>query len=211
MLMRFEVSFDGHPDLPMIADCRLSAVHNPLILKVILLLICLAGCASKPVPGAAPLKFEISGKFGIRDGDEGYSARFNWQQSHDGYAIEVWGPLGQGRTRLEGDEAMMQVLRGREVVAQGEPEMVMAASLGWSVPIHVLPAWIGGEPAADIHFAEVVYDAEGRYAEFVQAGWQVSLTRYQQPTAEGALSRPARIVAEKGARKVTVIVRDFAQ
>ena len=195
----------------MIADCRLSAVHNPLILKVILLLICLAGCASKPVPGVLPLKFEISGKFGIRDGDEGYSARFNWQQSHDGYAIEVWGPLGQGRTRLEGDESMMQVLRGREVVARGEPEVVMVANLGWSVPIHVLPAWIAGEPASDIHFAEVAYDAEGRYTEFVQAGWQVSLSRYQQQAANGAIWRPARVEAEKGARKVTVIVRNFVQ
>lgn len=195
----------------MIADCRLSAVHNPLILKVILLLICLAGCAGKPVPGVVPLKFEISGKFGIRDGDEGYSARFNWQQSHDGYAIEVWGPLGQGRTRLEGNEAVMRVLRGREVIAQGEPETVMLASLGWSVPIHVLPAWIGGEPAADVHFTEVVYDAEGRYAEFVQAGWQVSLSRYQQPAVDRAIWRPARVVAAKGARKVTVIVRDFVQ
>ena len=188
----------------MIADCRLGAVHNPLILKVILLLICLAGCAGKTAPGAAHLTFEISGKFGIRDGSEGYSARFNWQQSQHGYVIEVWGPLGQGRTRLEGDEALMRVLRGDQLIAQGEPEMVMAANLGWSVPINVLPSWIGGTPHAQLRFSEVVFDADGRYVEFVQAGWQVSLSRYQT-------TRPARIVARKGTRKVTVIVRNFVQ
>ena len=175
------------------------------------MLVCVSGCVTKPVPGIAPGDFAISGKFGIRNGQEGYSARFNWRQGSAGYDIEVWGPLGQGRTRLFGDEQSMQVQRGAEVLAQGEPQSVMMANLGWSVPLHVLPAWIRGEPLAELSHDGAVYDAEGHYVQFSQAGWQVSLSRYEQRSGTGAPVTPARIVAQNGVRKVTVIVREFLQ
>jgi hypothetical protein len=59
---------------------------------------------------------------------------------------------------------------------------------------------------------DAVLDDAGRYTAFAQAGWQVSLERYtaRQSGAEQLLT-PARIVALSGARKVTVVVRDYTQ
>ena len=192
----------------MIADCQREAAHKPLILKAILLLVCATGCASKPVSVSAPVDFAISGKFGVSDGSDGYSARFNWQQRSDTYDIEVWGPLGQGRTFLRGDGRLMHVQRGAGVVAQGVPESVMYENLGWSLPLHVLPAWMRGEPQGDIEFADAIYDNEGRFTQFAQVGWLVSLSKYKTRTG---VETPARIVATNGPRKVTVVVHEFLQ
>ena len=196
----------------MIADWPLNRTVNraakPLILKAIFALLLLGGCVAKPVPLNPGVDFRVSGKFGIRDGREGYSARFSWQQSMDAYDIEVWGPLGQGRTQLRGDSLSMAVFQGGEVLTRGAPEDVMAASLGWSVPVAVLPAWIRGMPHRQVAHAAAVRDDQGRYTEFVQADWRVELSRYER-SVDGAT--PGRIVAENGARRVTVLVRDYTE
>ena len=196
----------------MIADCRHETAHKSLILKTILLLVCVAGCASRPVPISGPVDFAISGKFGVSDGSDGYSARFNWQQRSDVYDIEVWGPLGQGRTFLRGDGRMMQVQRGTDILAQGLPERVMYENLGWSLPLHVLPAWMRGEPQVELDVADILYDSEGRYTQFAQVGWLVNLSKYGLRTgAHTGAETPARIVATNGSRKVTVVVHEFLQ
>ncbi len=192
----------------MIADWRLGGVLKSLILKAIVAVLLASGCASKPLPLNPGVDFRVAGKFGIRDGENGYSARFAWQQSLDTYDIEVWGPLGQGRTQLRGDSLSMAVLQGGELLAQGSPEEVMYASLGWSVPVAVLPAWIRGAPHRQLSYADAVQDPQGRYTEFVQLNWQVTLSAYER-SADG--STPGRIVAENGPRRVTVVVRDYVE
>ena len=191
----------------MIPDWRLDGVLKSLILKAILALLVVAGCAARPLPLNPGVDFHVAGKFGIRDGDAGYSARFAWQQSLDSYDIEVWGPLGQGRTQLRGDSLSMTVLQGGELLTRGSPEEVMRASLGWSVPVAVLPAWIRGVPHRQLSHDAAEQDAQGRYTGFVQAGWQVALSAYER-SEDGAT--PGRIVAESGTRRVTVVVRDYA-
>ena len=196
----------------MIADWCLKAVVKSLILKGISILLMVSGCAVQPLPVDSDLAFVADGKFGIKDDEIGYSARFSWRQYRYGYDIEVWGPLGQGRTLLRGDTQQMQVRRGDEVLAQGAPEEVMRANLGWTVSVAVLPAWIQGFPATQLPYAAAVLDDEGRYTAFDQAGWQVSLQRYAERGAGAAqVITPARIVALNGARRVTVVVRDYTQ
>ena len=162
----------------MIADWCLKAVDKSLILNGISILLLASGCAVQPLPVDSDLMFVAVGKFGIKDEETGYSARYSWRHYRHGYDIEVWGPLGQGRTLLRGDTQLMQVRRGDEILAQGAPEEVMLANLGWTVPIAVLPAWIQGFPATQLPHAAAVLDDEGRYLAFDQAGWQVSLQRY---------------------------------
>lgn len=196
----------------MIADWCWKAVVKSLILKGISILLLAGGCALQPIPMESDLAFAAQGKFGIKDDETGYSARFNWRHYRRGYEIEVWGPLGQGRTQLRGNAALMQVRRGDKILTQGAPEQVMLANLGWTVPIAVLPAWIQGFPATQLPYAAAVLDDQGRYTAFDQAGWQVTLQRYKaRSTAPLGLSTPTRIVALNGMRKVTVVVREYAQ
>ena len=194
----------------MIADCGgNNLVAKSLILNSILSLLLLAGCVAKPPVAGFDLQFQIVGKIGVKQGPEGYSANFDWrQQTRNRYTIEVWGPLGQGRTQLEGDLASMQVRRGGQLLALGRPEEVMQAHLGWSIPLDVLPAWIRGRPATQWAVDDVRYDDEGEYALFSQANWSVALSRF---ALRDNLRTPSRVVATQDEKKITVIVRDYRQ
>ena len=144
----------------------------------------------------------------MRDAERGTSMRFAWEQASERYQVDVWGPLGQGRTRLTGDPEWMRIARGDEVLAEGPPSAIMATQLGWQVPVAYLPVWIRGAPLPNEAVADAQLDGEGRYVGFTQAGWQVALSGYQ--AAANPVS-PARIVAVNGARKVTVVVREFVE
>lgn len=192
----------------MIADCYANTSVKLLILKGILTLLFVAGCAVRQPTAAPDVEFAAKGKLGIKMGGEGYSANFSWQQFARGYSIEVWGPLGQGRTRLWGDTVHMQVIRGGELLAAGPPEVVMQAHLGWSAPIHVLPDWIRGQPDPSLAVAAAVRENGGRLTQFEQAGWLVNFDRF---ASIDPAARPGRIVARNDDRKITVLVRQFAQ
>ena len=69
----------------------------------------LEGCASRPLPVLSDINFDLSGKIGVRWQADRFSARFRWLQAGDTYQIELWGPLGQGRTVLEGDSRYMRI------------------------------------------------------------------------------------------------------
>jgi len=194
----------------MIADCgQNNLVAKSLILNSILLTLLLAGCVATPLVPADDLNFQILGKIGIKQDGEGFSANFDWRQhSQARYEIDVWGPLGQARTQLKGDQGVMQVSRGDQVLALGQPGEVMLAHLGWSMPLDVLPAWIRGEPAAQYDFDDRRFDDQGRVVEFTQAGWAVSLGRFSQ---RDNISTPGRIKASQADRTITVIVREYLQ
>lgn len=194
----------------MIADCgRNNLVAKSLILNSILSLLLLAGCVAKPPATDLDLQFQIVGKIGVKQGQKGYSANFDWrQQTRNRYVIEVWGPLGQGRTQLEGDLVSMQVSRGGQLLALGPPEEVMQAHLGWSIPLDVLPSWIRGRPAVQWAVNDVRYDDDGEYALFSQASWSVALSRFAQ---RESLRTPSRVIASQNDKKITVIVRDYLQ
>ena len=144
----------------------------------------------------------------MRDAERGTSLRFVWEQAATRYRVEVWGPLGQGRTQLLGDPGNMRITRGVELLAEGDPKAIMQAQLGWQVPMGFLPAWIRGEPFASEPFVDGQRDGANRFARFQQAGWAVELNDYEKRASNDAT--PTRIVATRGPRKITVVVREFA-
>jgi len=169
-----------------------------------------SGCAVQPITPSPELQFAVVGKFGIRDGEQGYAARFEWRHYADEYRIQVWGPLGQGRTQLHGSAHTMQVSRGEKVLAQGTPDQMMYDYLGWSVPVEVLPAWFAGRPQSALTYYGAVHDGSGQFTRFHQAGWQVDLSGYTTRShSRDSVVTPAKIVARNGSRRVTVAIRDY--
>ena len=167
-----------------------------------------AGCAQLPVE-TGPADFLIEGKVGVVEGElEGekrsYSARFTWRQTADRYDILLWGPLGQGGTRLRGNAGHVEISgRDGDPTLAGDPHLVMRQRLGWSLPLGVLPWWLSGSPAPEGLVTAAEHDAEGRLTAFSQLGWRVGYDRFD---ASGALSRPLRITAERSGYRVRVAI-----
>lgn len=185
--------------MPIIADQPCQSGLKYLIYIGIFMASCLmSGCQSvAPATGLADeVDFVAEGKLAVRDGAESHSGNFRWQQSGDGYRVEVWGPLGQGRTQFSGNAQDMRVLQGQKLLARGRPEDIMAAHVGWSIPVDLLPGWLRGDGVRD-DLADIEVD-----------GWWVSFSAFQ---GEGDRRSPRRIRATRGDRRIVVSIRQLIQ
>ena len=165
----------------------------------------LVGCASvEQVTPLASGEFELRGKVSVAQGGERYSARFVWQQQRQGFAIELWGPLGQGRVRLEGDPQRLAVVdAGGEVVSEGPPAAVMREHVGWTLPLEAFGHWARGAPTPDLPLGAERYDAQGRLIGFEQLGWAIACGRH---TEVGSRWLPARVTAERPGYRVLMVL-----
>ena len=170
-----------------------------------------SACAVLPPLGEdLAADFRLRGKIGVRDPSPtggSFSASFDWIQAGDAFAIELWGPLGQGRTRLTGDAKTLTVTGPHGATAVGEsPEALMQEHLGWSAPVDVLQYWVRGRLAPGQRAAALDRDADGRLTGFKQLGWAVELSRWQE-SAAGPL--PGRIRATRHGRRITVVCKEW--
>ncbi len=166
------------------------------------------GCAfQRPVDGG-DIDYRLRGKIGVHYDDESFSASFDWRQTGERYEIDFWGPLGQGRSRLAGDDRELTVTDARgEVVHGASAEVLMHAVLGWSAPVAALRRWVRGsyDPARPV--VGVEHDENGDLAQFEQFGWTVALSRWRQ-TPLGP--RPGKIVAARSGHRVTVVCKEWS-
>lgn len=172
------------------------------------------GCATLPAEGPAEGGFDLRGKLGVVQADESFSARFLWRQQAAAFRIDLWGPLGQGRVQLAGDEHTLE-LRDSDgsVISSGAPEAVMNRHLGWSLPLAVLPHWVRGRPAPNTSVTGRVQDEAGRLTAFRQLGWHVELDRYQRLSDAAADDEPAylphRVTARRGEYRVRLAISEW--
>lgn len=175
------------------------------------LLVALVSCGAcvplQPrLDGLTDFDFRVRGRIGGRSGDEGFSASFDWRQAGDRFAIELWGVLGQGRTRLLGDGRAVRVVDARGQVQEAATvDALMLRALGWRAPVGALRHWVRGR-LADAPADAVERDAHGRLIRFAQLGWTVELRGWRHTAAGEA---PAKIVAKSGGRRVTVACKEW--
>lgn len=166
-------------------------------------------------PPTAPLvgegAFEVRGKLGVTESGESFSARFLWRQEGSDFNIDLWGPFGQGRVQLVGNDTEVTLLDADgAVITTGEHEAVMRRNLGWSLPLAVLPAWVQGHPDAQYPAREESRDASGHLIAFRQLDWQVELARFQAAGSEAdERELPHRVTAWRGPYRVRLAISDW--
>ena len=183
-------------------------------LVVALCVLSLAGCASAPTAPQAPessfeLKWRehreqvsgihqwhLSGRIGIRTDDTGGSANPRWKRGEGQDQIDLFGPLGGGRIRLDIDSAgaRLRDSQGQDFYADSASEVMFKAT-GWVVPLEVLGDWIRGIPAAGPHESEI--DEAGKLISLNQNGWTISFNEYAQHQ-QALLPRKIRLSASEG-------------
>lgn len=173
----------------------------------------MAACAAfgpKPVVIAPETAgFAVSGKLGVRTASDGFSSSFLWRHTADDFEIELWGPFGQGRTRLEGrGEALTVYTPEGDVHQESDSAEAMQRWFGFHVPIDVLASWIQGRPAAGPDIERQRADGAGDLVALEQAGWVLSFSRYLD--AEGGRRLPGKIVATRHDVRVTLIPAEWS-
>ena len=182
-------------------------------LVVALCVLLLAGCASAPTAPTAPessfeLKWRehreqvsgihqwnLAGRIGIRTDDTGGSANLRWKRGEGHDQIDLFGPLGGGRIRLDIDSAgaRLRDSQGQNFFADSASEVMFKAT-GWYVPLEVLGEWIRGIPAPGAHEREI--DQAGKLISLNQNGWTISFNEYA-PYQQALLPRKIRLSASE--------------
>ena len=192
---------------PLFTSIAKAAVLLPLVL--------LAACASRPPAGpagpadAAALMalehWQVSGKVGLRQNGTGNSARLDWQQSGAAYTISLNGPLGLGAIRIEGDADGVTVTNKEGTHQAASPEALIERLSGWQIPVSELVYWVRGLPAPELPVLATEM-AHGRLQRLSQAGWQIEYREYQW--ADGLLL-PAKIVLERPQTRLTLLLKHW--
>ena len=164
----------------MIADRRINALMPcGKYVTYLLALLLLGGCTLFAPQPQKDVSWRIEGKIGVKIDKKGSSARFWWQQRANTIEIEVWGPLGQGRTRFTGMAEDLMVTQGDKILAQGPAAQVMQHYLGWYLPVHVMSDWVFGQPSADFGVSGTKINNQGQITAFRQLGWQVECSDFR--------------------------------
>ena len=193
-----------------------AAKYLALLLRRGLLIfpVVLSGCVSVPVSNEdRQVDFTVQGKLLVFHEQDKTALRFLWRQTEDAYQIDVWGSFGQGRVQLRGDAREMLVLRGREVIAVGEPRQVMRSQLGWDLPVAAIPNWLFGRPLPQhpiTRGSDALVDGQ---TQFVQLGWSVlaQVRSDNMAVAEATSRTPEQLNLRRGGIQATLLVSKFTR
>ena len=162
------------------------------------------GPAASPTEGSAAA---ASGKRPVK----GFSASFRWQQRGEEYDLELWGALGQGRTRITGTADSIKIVDGTgRVVKSRRPQRLLARHLGWSLPLAVLPYWLQGKAAPAPPARLMRFQPNSDLDTLEQLDWALEFARYSAVTGLTRQSRlPGRIKASNAELKLTIVAREW--
>ncbi len=142
------------------------------------------------------------------DARQSGSARLSWQQREERYQLAMDGPLGVGGMRIEGDDAQVQVeSRGEHHVYTAAPEAVLAAALGYELPVRALRYWVLGLSAPQGGPAVWGVVPGVAVPTLRQAGWTVRYEAREARVAEVPL--PTRLTLDRGDLSLRLLVEHW--
>lgn len=167
------------------------------LLLISSLLVILSACTSLPSlpvtteslePNAQLWHWQAQGRIAFASNKTNQSANLDWQQKGYNYQIQIFGPLGQGSARIEGQPFKVKLTTsdGKEIEA-AFPEQLLNENSEWELPLSNMIYWIRGLPAPGN------YQTLNKQT-FIQNGWRVEWRRFTQ-VDEHLL--PSLLIAEK--------------
>ena len=188
--------------------------------RLALVLLLLAGCATQPPPSEynadawqqhrrliAPLDhWRAIAKLGIRSPKKNASARLDWIQRGGDYRIALSGPLGFGSALIEGNAEVAQMQHDGKTLLRS-PDALLLQATGMALPVEAWHWWLRGIPMPDEQpIAALANNSLGQATTFIQRGWTLSFSRYEQ-TALGYL--PTKIRGENAALRFKLVVAQW--
>lgn len=179
------------------------------------LLLALAGCAGAPrLPQTVDWQarqttlgglsdWRMTGRVAVAVDGEGGSGSLEWHEAGGVSDLRIAGPFGTGALRVTLGPDGMRLEDGAGAGVEGaEAGQLLADRLGTEVPLAALRHWLLGAPAPGLPFKDAT-GGHGAPSAFAQAGWRVSVDRWQ---AVAGNLLPARLTAERDGARVKLVV-----
>ena len=185
----------------------------------------LAACGQSGLRPAAPLRssadlhtahvasistlraWHLAGRLAVQRGYKGFSADLDWHEAMSAYALRVAAPLNGGTFALDGtaDGVTLVTPKGERYTAI-DAETLMHKHLGWALPIAGTRYWIRGLPDPAYPVTGERLDEAGRWTEFAQDGWQISVLEYR---VAAGLDLPRRLALVHDKLKVRMVIKSW--
>ena len=184
----------------------------------------LAGCAElapwrgdpvPPTPTGPPHAAQVSafdnwrltGRIAVQRADRGFTADIQWRQAGQDFDLRVMAPLNRGTFRLNGGARKVELLTPEgETFSAAEPETLMHDHLGWSIPLAGTRYWIRGIPDPGTASTQEITDETGRWTDFEQDRWRVSILDYVKVDD---LDLPRRLYLARDDLKVRIVIKQW--
>lgn len=189
---------------------------NPLIRFMLLLFAfsLLSACQSAHIIGSnLPTeadqleRWQIKGRIGFSNGDDGGSAHLLWQQDslHSG-ELDLSGPIGIGHAKITYSNNGAMLDNGKQQVTAANPSLLAFRLTGLMLPIPALSWWVRGLPWPDAPIKAQQRNDEGQLVTLSQAGWHLTFDRYK---GEQQLVLPGRIKATQQRSRFTLLISSW--
>lgn len=204
---RTEPSPAERPASTVFASVRLHGLRAGVAAALMLL----GACATLPEPTDEPPAtleaFSLTGRLGVRHGDQGFSGGVRW--THTPGRDELWivSPLGQAVAHVRGEaDAVTLVTSEGQVHQAADAASLTRDVLGWELPLGGLAYWATGRlsPASP---GQARYDSEGRLATLVQDGWEIRYLAYGKGDNPPL---PRTLSASRGALEIRLTIDRWA-
>jgi outer membrane lipoprotein LolB len=166
----------------------------------------LSGCAglrsrddgSAPViePGAeVEIKaLKLSGRLGIKHGNEGHSGSLRWLHASPKHEITVYSPIGTTVAKIEQNESGAKLTTSdKETYQAPDADQLMVQVMGWSFPLNGMQYWVLGRVAPE-GLAEEERGVNNRLMHLKQQDWDIQFADYR-PLAN--IELPYRIIMKR--------------
>lgn len=147
------------------------------------LIVGLVGCALSPsAHQSSPYEKKLYGRFVIeftkdqqRHREQG---KFLWGYGPEHKKLEIFSIFGQTHARLEimGNQSALYMV-GQPPRYADNPETLMQALLGFSVPVQVFSEWLNGQPSTS-YPQQITRDHQGNIISIEQLGWTIVYRPY---------------------------------
>lgn len=138
-------------------------------------------------------QWSLTGRLGVKLEQRGFTGALNWRQRGERLDMRFHGPLGAGAFRIGGTANALVLETGDgERHLLDDPEAMLDAQLGWSVPVDAMRFWLLGLPYPPWSAHEEL-DEAGDLMRLDQQGWRVRYERYE---AVDAWRMPRRVRIE---------------
>jgi outer membrane lipoprotein LolB len=151
--------------------------------------------------------FKLSGRLGIKQGNEGHSGGLKWLHAAPKHEITVYSPIGTTVAKIEQNEDGAKLtISAKEIYQAADADQLMEQVMGWHFPLNGMQYWVLGRAAPDGP-AEEERGANNRLMHLKQQEWDIQYADYR-PLAN--IELPYRIIMKRADVVIRFVVDTIA-
>lgn len=150
--------------------------------------------------------WKLEGRIAVKAGNEGWNANLFWEHENGQDRLRISGPFSQGAVSIIVQTDLVYINEGNGVTSSSrDPDALLKAKLGFTVPLRSLRFWVLGLPAPETGYhAEL--DATGGLKGFEQQAWTLDFERFQ---TVGSDVLPQKMTIEGNAMRLKLVVDEW--